>query len=274
MGIKWCVCDIDGTLVDSKNKLRDETIAAVQAMRAQGVELILATGRSPLFVKELTAKLGITMPAICCNGGIIQDITGQQTLYSKNIPQQHIQGLSSYFVGAGIDALMYSPDHIYYMKGSQRINLFVNFNNRVAPEFRVPLIEIERPEQLPDTIIKFFVWDIDQQTVAYLQNEYNREQALYMVQSMQASLDIMVQGVSKGDGLSILAELKGLDLAQTAVFGDNDNDISMLRIAGCSVAMGNAEAAVKAVAKYVTSTNDENGVAQGIRRYILAENAG
>ena len=60
-----------------------------------------------------------------------------------------------------------------------------------------------------------------------------------------------------------------MNLSRTAVLGDNYNDVSMLRVAGLPIAMGNAETAVKQVAKFIAPSNDESGVAYAIRHYIL-----
>lgn len=269
MDIKWCVCDVDGTLIDSQRRLTGETLRAIEEMRQAGIELILSTGRSPLFIKELVASLRLNGPVICCNGATIRHTGSGETLFSKMIHKESIRALAKEFLDREIDTLMYSHDRIYYNYGSKRAQLYHAFNEKALPEFRVPLTEIRRAEDLPEAIMKFFVWDIDQAAAKKLEETFNREGHLYMVSSMRGSIDIMSDGVSKGEALRFLAEKQGIDLTKTAVFGDNYNDVSMFQFAALPIAMGNGEEAAKQAAKYVTRSNDEDGVAYAIRRYIL-----
>ena len=81
----------------------------------------------------------------------------------------------------------------------------------------------------------------------------------------------MSAGTTKGAALRILAAHAGLDPSQVAAFGDNDNDISMFESAGLSVAMGNSKAEVKSAAMHVTASNDEDGFAKAVYRYILGK---
>ncbi|VBB09838.1 cof protein [Lucifera butyrica] len=271
MAIQWCVCDVDGTLLDSNSRLSEETVRAVQEMRQAGIELILATGRSDLFIKELVFRLGIAGPVICCNGGMIRDVGTGQVLFSRTIGRETARAVAEYCFTHRLDMLAYSYDFIYYSRGSDRVNLFHDFNARMPEEFRVPLREAARPEDLPlDSVLKFFLWNADAVLKENMEAWHNREGELYLVQSMQGALDIMAQGISKGDALRYLAGQRGMSLDQIAVFGDNYNDVSMFQLAGCPIAVGNAEAVVKEAAKYITRSNDENGVAYAIRHYILS----
>lgn len=269
MNIKWCVCDVDGTLLNSANHLTEETMLAVSQMQQTGVKLILSTGRSPLFIKELVARLNVDGPVICCNGGLIRHVGKGETLFSKKIRRETVLALATDFLDSGVDALMYSDEHIYYNRGSKRAQLYYRFNQEKEPEFRVPLIEITRAEDLPDRIMKFFIWDVDAALAERMATIHNKQGDLYIVQSMKGSLDVMASGVSKGEALRFLEEQGQLCLKETAVFGDNYNDVSMFELAGLPIAMANGEAAAKQAAKFVTCSNDENGVAQAIRRYIL-----
>lgn len=97
----------------------------------------------------------------------------------------------------------------------------------------------------------------------------NADGQLSLVQSMHDVLDIMAKNVSKGQSLQILAVTLGMDLKQTVVFGDNQNDVDMLSLAGFSIAPANAEIRVKEIVDYIAPTNDENGVAWAIKNLIL-----
>lgn len=85
MKIEWCVCDMDGTLLDSRSQVSAENIQAIKQLHAAGVEVVLATGRSDLFVKDVVSQLGVTRPIICCNGGMIRGIENGDIYFSRFI---------------------------------------------------------------------------------------------------------------------------------------------------------------------------------------------
>ena len=96
MKIEWFVSDLDGTLLDSKTCLGDENVNAVRELIASGVGVILATGRSDLFVKDYIFRLGITLPVISCNGGLVRDVWKNEVLFSRTIPRATVVKLADY----------------------------------------------------------------------------------------------------------------------------------------------------------------------------------
>ncbi len=272
MDIKWCVFDLDGTLLNRKGNLSRETIAVVRQVIQAGIKVVLATGRSPLFVKDIAAQLGIVCPVISCNGGLIVDIRNGDVLFSKPIADQMVQKLAAYCLQEQDDTFVYSYDHIYYSSPSNRVIQYQRYNMEVQAAFKIPLKEMRSGDDLPfGQVIKFFIRNVDEPHAREFEQNLNGENQLAFVSSAKNALDVMANGISKGVGLNFLAEKMGINLAQTAVFGDNFNDISMLELAGCPIAVDNAEEKVKAAAKYVTGSNDEDGVAHALRRYVLPE---
>lgn len=270
MKIDWCVCDLDGTLLDSRGELSEKNLAAVQGLMGRGVEVILATGRSDLFVRKIADRLGITQPIVSCNGGLIRNLMTDEILFSHPIGAEKSAKLTAYCLETGRDALAYSPEKIFFFRGSNKIGSYHRYNAEVEAAFQIPLSEVCRVEDLPlPDMLKFYISDINPEIAANIQLELNPDGELSMVQSMQDVLDIMAKGVSKGNALVFLADKIGMDLSRTAVLGDNYNDLSMLRVAGLPIAMENAETAVKQIAKYIAPSNDESGVAYAIRHFIL-----
>ena len=272
MNMEWCVCDLDGTLLNSHSRLSQETIDAVGELRQVGVGVVLATGRPDLFVKDIAYKLGVTKPIISCNGGMVRNIWTGEVLFNKTIDQAAATNIVEYCLDNRYDLLAYTPDQIYFSNGSERVNVFHRYNHQVQEEFRVPLTEISAVSDLPlSQVIKFLVSNVDAGAVVEFEQVQNQCGCLSMVPSMRGVLDIMADGISKGEALRFLGQKLGMDMAKTVVFGDNYNDISMLRLAGCPIVVANAEEEVKKVAKYITLSNDEAGVAYAIRKYILQQ---
>ncbi len=101
--------------------------------------------------------------------------------------------------------------------------------------------------------------------------ELKQFDSLELVGSLKYNIEINAAGVNKGKGLLELGEILGISREEIMAFGDGDNDIAMLREVGFGVAMQNADEEVKAVADYVTGSNDEDGVAKAIARFVLGE---
>lgn len=101
--------------------------------------------------------------------------------------------------------------------------------------------------------------------------ELKQFDSLELVGSLKYNIEINAAGVNKGKGLLELGGILGISREEIMAFGDGDNDIAMLREVGFGVAMENADEEVKAVADYVTGSNDEDGVAKAIARFVLGE---
>jgi Cof subfamily protein (haloacid dehalogenase superfamily) len=270
MDIECCVCDIDGTLLTSARDLNAATIQAIGQLRERNIRVILATGRSDLFVKDLVERLGLSGPVISCNGGMIRQNSTGEVLFSKHLPAVTAGAIAGYCLEKKYDVVAYTADCLYFRKDSERIHFFRQYNAKVRPAFRIPMREMAEPEDVPlGKVIKFFLGNLEEQQIAGLLEIY-RTAEVTMVSSESKALDIMAKDISKGAALAFLAKRLNINLAKTAVFGDHYNDISMLEVAGLSIAVANAPAAVQQAAMHVTLSNDADGVAHAIHKYILA----
>lgn len=270
MSIHWCVCDMDGTLLNFDSRISNENIDAIHQLQSAGVKVILATGRSHLHIKDAVYRLGLQGPLICCNGGMILGNDGETMIYSKTMNSDVTRKLIEYCLEAQQDMLAYTYDIIYYNNINGRVSFYHQYNDRMQQPFRIPLKIVRTPEELPlDQIIKFYLWDVDVNEQHLLNNILSSDSEFSVTSSRKGALDIMAHGVSKGQALSLLACDYGVDLSRTAVIGDNHNDVSMFGSVAMPIAVANAEEEVKRLAKHISLSNDENGVAYAIRKWIL-----
>ena len=272
---RWCVCDLDGTLLDGNGEVSPRDQAAL-TRAAAGVELILATGRSDLMVGQYVRDLGVRMPIIACNGGLIRDARSREILHVKPIAPELAERLCHEFSARRHDFLVYTIDEVLFSPGSQRVARFETYNTLVEPDLRVPLVPLSgltRDGSTPP-ILKFLVADMDEPMRQVFERRFNGGGELTIVSSERGVVDIMAPSTTKGGALEMLASARGVDLARTIAFGDNYNDVSMLERCGFPIAMANAEAAVKHVAAYVTLSNEESGVGDALERLILTNGAG
>lgn len=268
---KWFVFDLDGTLLNNAGEITDENRKAIALLKAQGKQVIIATGRHDLIANKYLYELGLTAPIIACNGALIKDVRSDKVLYMKVIEQVVALKFLAYCERNQLDYLVYTPKAIYYSENSQRINLVREYNNNVKKELQAPNYSVKALDASKQAIIKILVMNQDKHILEKLNKDINKDGSLTIVASGKGLIDIMNSGISKGNALIALSEHWDMNLEDTVVFGDNHNDISMFKVAGLSIAVANAEEELKKAANYVTMSNDESGVSYAIYKYVLKE---
>ena len=266
MNLLCCVCDMDGTVLNSKNRLDDEVRDVLLSLRDRGIRLVIATGRTNLQIREYVSVLELDAPVITCNGGVVTDAKSGEILSVQYFEPAKIQTMVEFCKAQNLDFLLYSTEYVYFSENSSRINKFLNYNQTVPEQFRVPI----RPVcELPhfDNIVKILVTH-DLSIMPKLKREWD-DGSISIVSSGENLIDIMPgKTTSKGEALLKVCDILGISPQNVAVFGDSPNDLSMFRVAGFAVAMENAHADVKAEADFISTSCDEFGVKVGIESLI------
>lgn len=269
MAIKLITIDIDDTLVNTAKQVTPRVKAALQEATAQGVKVVLTTGRPLPGVQEYLDELGLNHQdnqyAITYNGGVVQttngdELGGKELAYSDYLRLREVADeLGAYLQVETIDAAYTSAKEINYW--ASRENFLIKM-----PLFIKPVDEMD-PN---DHYVKFmFIGDeadIDAWRDA-LPNDVKA--AYYIVKSTPQHLEFMHKDATKGSGLLTLADKLGIDQSETMALGDQQNDITMIEAAGLGVAMGNAVPEVKAVADVETTTQNTDGVGVAVEKWVL-----
>ena len=269
MAIKLITIDIDDTLVNTAKQVTPRVKAALQEATAQGVKVVLTTGRPLPGVQEYLDELGLNHQddqyAITYNGGVVQttngeELGGKELAYSDYLRLREVADeLGAYLQVETIDAAYTSAKEINYW--ASRENFLIKM-----PLFIKPIDEMD-PN---DHYVKFmFIGDeadIDAWRDA-LPNDV--KEAYYIVKSTPQHLEFMHKDATKGSGLLTLADKLGIDQSETMALGDQQNDITMIEAAGLGVAMGNAVPEVKAVADVETTTQNTDGVGVAVEKWVL-----
>jgi Cof subfamily protein (haloacid dehalogenase superfamily) len=265
-GYKMIVTDLDGTLRPMFKPLSHRVIGAVQQAQARGVRVVLATGRMYLSAEPAAVELGLDMPMICSQGASIHNAETGETLFEKNVP-----------LGLARDALLVTDPEItvvvcraqefFVQRMTQHAIEFVG-NNReflhVIPDLPQSL------DREPQKIL--FTGDVAaiDRLMPRLQEKFG--DTLQVVKSFDTYIEMTHRDVSKGKAAEWLADKWGIPREQVIAMGDHDNDRSMIEWAGLGVAMGNAIPSVKAIADFIAPTDDDDGAALVIEKFILGEN--
>jgi len=267
--IELVAIDMDGTLLDPAHKLTARVKQAIAQARTLGVHIVLTSGRPVPGLAPFLHELGIEGEddyCIACNGGLVQRIGPRETVveyplsfddfvYCEQVAREigvHFQALDA--------QRMYTPNQdisIYTVADSHLSRMPLSYR-RVAdmdPGMSfIKLMMIDEPDVLDAAIARL---------PAALTERFA------VLKSAPFFLEVFDQRAGKGPSLQKLAEHLGIDRANVMAIGDQENDLTMLQYAGTSVAMGNAIDAVKAVARFETATNADEGVARAIERFVL-----
>lgn len=271
--IKLIALDLDGTLLTTEKKLTDYSRKVLTKAIDQGCEVVVASGRPISAIpKELVDFPGMRY-MVTANGARIVDLKEKKTLYENLLPvetaEKVLDVLSQYD-----DIYEIFVDGIGYTKAEGMARLEEYFSN---PAMREYMLETRIPvEDVKDTLYKYNK-PLDKVQGIFLSREAKKPAAKQLAEipglevtgAFGFNHEINAAGTSKGYALKVLGELIGIDTEEMMACGDGMNDYDMLQTVGLSVAMANGHPEVKEMADYVTETNDENGVAKAIERFVL-----
>ncbi|MEY8356991.1 Cof-type HAD-IIB family hydrolase [Lachnospiraceae bacterium 54-53] len=272
MNIKLIALDLDGTLLDSKKQLSDANRQALSLCIQKGIWIVPCTGRTISGVPAEVKGIPGVRYAITTNGGVIEDLEEKKVIDTRMLPWELalelLQTVDAYRV-------MYDPyidrrgiteprffEHLSEYNLSQELQDMVRDTRDIYPN----IIEFVKKSRKPVEKINLFFADMEER--ARLRAELEKRNDILVTSSMPLNLEINALGATKGDAILRLASHLGIEREQTMAIGDGENDFSMIQKAGIGVAMRNGREELLAAADYITDTNDEDGVAAAIKRFV------
>lgn len=263
---KLLACDLDGTLMDETFTFTPRVKAAVTRALACGVAVTLATGRAFPSTYLFAQELGITLPLICTQGGLIQDPLNGEVLHRAVMPLALAHEIIALSKQRGWHLTLYQDDQVY-------LNDLRHPRSFYDQMFGLPLhIVGDLASAITRPPAKFIVIAEPEKADAILPELRQRFAGrLRIVRSHRNFVEGNPLDASKGQALARLAAHLSVPQAQTAAIGDNDNDADMLVWAGLGMAMGNAHPHLKAVADVILPPVEKDGAAVAIEQYILPE---
>lgn len=270
MTIKLIALDIDDTLLNSKGEILPSTIAAVHDALAQGIKIVLCTGRPLAGVKSFLAQLGIAgddQYVVTYNGAIIESVAGRVLV-------KHLLDRATYVRLTEFAAAHHVPFNVLDEHSTiYTADRDIDFMTVVQAMENSAGMLVRDPAEMPaDFAIakglfvgRRAVLDAAEPAVVA---EFGDD--FYVVRVSPNFLEVMAPQVDKGKGLAELAKQLEITAAEVMAVGDEANDLPMFSFAGTAVAMGNGSEIAKGHADYVTGTNDAGGLADAIRKLALA----
>lgn len=283
---KLIAIDIDGTLLNSKKELTKTTIEILREASKKGIYIVLTSGRLTENIKKFASEIGADKYIIAENGASIINLQTDELEYSKYIDKSIVNKVLDvcdenniyYMVYTTKDLIVRSIKHMAMFFYKQNFNPNARINTVVADR--------EYINNVKEPFTKLMICDEDRaiynNIVAKLKNiegidvlpvphissknlEINGEET----KIEYSYADICAKGTNKWTAIKELASKLGIKDDEIMAIGDNINDIKMIENAGLGVAMGNGSPHVKAIADVVAPSNDEDGVAYVVKKYVL-----
>ena len=268
---KMIALDLDGTLNNDAKEITPKTREALLKVQAQGVTVVLASGRQAPGLQREAEALDLAKHhglLLSYNGGRIEDATTHEILFDKSLPNalavRFLRHLEKFSVSPVVDngkAILTTCAYNYKVQDESR-------NNNMAVEIVDNIADaVEAQGVSPAKILTAAQNETLVPLMPYLREGFEDE--MDFVQSAPWFYEGMAKGVSKSKSLARVCEQLGIQSSEVMAFGDAQNDMDMIRFAGHGVAMGNATPDILAAADAVTDTNDRDGVAKALERFVL-----
>ncbi|MFA6940818.1 MAG: Cof-type HAD-IIB family hydrolase [Clostridiaceae bacterium] len=273
MNYKLVCLDMDGTLLNDNKEVSDKNKEGIKRLIENNIKVAVSTGRPYVNAGYFADLIGQDLPIIASNGAYIYE-KGRGVIYSKPLSKENAVNIIKTLKENGFYSQFHGPKDIYTEKLEYSSLLISKFNQIIPEKNRMKINILKNFDEILKNyngeFLKCILINEDEKKILKVKEELKKLSGLEVVSSSKCNVEVMEKGISKGEAVESLAKYLGIGLNQVAVMGDNENDLSMIKRAGLGIAMGNAEDEVKSAAKYITGSNNEDGVFYAIDKFILS----
>lgn len=256
-GVLICT-DLDGTLYKNDKTISEKNREAIEYFKSEGGSFTFITGRLPYYSMDAYESVRPNVPFGCVNGGGLYDGKGERYIFTKELSRdvmELVRYIDESFSGIGIQICCF--EKTYFLR-----------ENNVTRHFRdvtgVPNRVCDYDDKI-EPIAKIIFCSSEEETIVSIRKaleQHPKFDEFDFIRSERTLFEILPKGVSKGLALEKLAEYLQIDITRTIAIGDYDNDVSMIRRAGCGIAVANASKSALDAADMVTVSNEEDAIAK------------
>ncbi|EOH97178.1 cof-like hydrolase [Enterococcus haemoperoxidus ATCC BAA-382] len=267
--IKLVAIDLDGTLLNSKKEISERNKQALAKAKAAGVKIVICTGR-PL------AAIGIYLDAlnlrdngdysITFNGGLVQKNDTGEIIEKASMPLENVHDLFELAAALNVPLDILSDGLVLQLPTTQNYESLYSQLNTLLTYESYELDQLTADRIYNKAVIAVEQTYLDEQIKKIPSPFYDRYE---IIKTRSNLLEFMPKGITKAYGISLLARDLDINQEEIMTVGDEENDLPMIEYAGLGVAMENAVARVKDLADVITDTNDNDGVAQAVEKFVL-----
>ncbi len=267
MSYKIIALDLDGTLVNSNKELTAATKDALIKAQENGIKLVLASGRPVKGIQPLADELKLSKYGgyiLSLNGSFVLDCKTKEVMYANYFPDEMIKPICDYAKEHNAAALSYDNELVITEKPEDEY---------VKIEAKINNMDIKKV----DDMVSYINYKINKILVVgepWYMAELTKDMVerfstkLEVYRSAPFFIEVVPKGVDKAESLKRLLEKIGMTREELIAFGDGYNDVSMIKFAGLGIAMKNGCEDIHAVADYITASNDEDGIAKALEKFV------
>ena len=256
-GILICT-DLDGTLLRDDKSISKKNLEKIEYFKSEGGYFTFITGRMPFFVKNIYDVIAPNAPFGCINGGGIFDHREMKYLWTTELPKEAmelVRAVDEAVDGIGIQVNTF--EKIYFSR-----------NNLAMEHFRaatgMPNLE-GHYDGVKEPVAKIVFGDTREEAIMAIKrvlDTHPKTDKFDYIRSERTLYEILPKGINKGAVLPRFSEILGINPKRIVAVGDYNNDVAMIRDAGVGIAVANATDEAKAVADYITVSNEEDAIAK------------
>lgn len=283
--IKVIASDMDGTLLNSDHKISKENLKAIKKAQDLGVHFVISTGRDYAGIQSILKESDLICECVLMNGAEFRDRDGK-IIEKINMDKSKVKDIFKMLNEGDMAAKVFTNDGVYsteteeemikgvierarkhggFIKADETID---HIKQHVKAEETKYIDDIDAFIDSDIEIRKIIAFHIDIDVVEKTKNNLRKIDAIEVTSSFKDNIEVTDVSAQKGIMLGKVVDKLGIDRSEVIVLGDSFNDYSMFEEFENSYAMENAIPEIKEVAKYITASNDDNGVAQAIYKSL------
>ena len=261
--IKMIATDIDGTILPYHGEFSQNVKDCIKKLDNSGIKVILVTGRMHSSATPLAAQLGLNLPIISYQGGLIKDMKGK-TLFQTELPSNIAKEIIQWGRENNVHLNLYIDDKLYVEEDDEIIKYYIQgkFVDYTVCSFDD--LKIKNVNKL----LAIDIHNADRVT-SWVDILKQRYPDLYIVKSTPYFCEIGSSDAKKSLGVEFLCKMWGIDKSEVMTIGDQNNDIDLVQSGGIGIAMGNSTTELKQVADYITDTVENDGFVQAVEKFVF-----
>ncbi|MBF4694850.1 Cof-type HAD-IIB family hydrolase [Fusibacter ferrireducens] len=263
---KMVCLDLDGTLLNSKNKISEQTLSTLREVEKRGIKIVVVTGRAGFDAKRHAEMISKDAYFIGSNGAVSGSVSDDKLIHENPFSGTVLTEILTWANEMNINPVLYSNKkifvtgfreylmHLYYAKKMKLdTNRYLSFKSKKK-------WKMSMWNQSDMKIHKIVFFAIRSKKMNYFESILRKHKKIEMALTGKGCFELTDKGINKSYGIKILSEYFGIDKTEIIAFGDSENDLEMIKYVGCGVAMQNATSQVKAISDRITASNDDEGV--------------
>jgi len=263
--IKLVAIDLDGTLLGSDRQIVEKNIDAIKKIHDRGIEVVIATGRcfnGFWWIRQELGLEGFDDYSICNTGAFVRINASGKTIVENPMDKSDYEKIMSYKGDYDLQVGIFTKDVLY--NNEEIVNAGFKKDQEIM---KLPRLKFKDFDDIEEKVARInFMGDEDELDKFYEENKEKLEEDYMTMRNETYALEILKKSSGKANSLKKLCEFLDIDLANVAYFGDGANDVEAIKIAGLGIAMANANEETKKAADYVTSSNDDAGLAEFLEK--------